>query len=177
MVQKLNCCWDRYCQIYSTKGRNLFTLNSISSFSLCLSRIMPRLRSRLWWAERSSPSSSCLRTAAAQSGRTRQKKKRKKLPEFVWEFVFLLPTFLRLRSPKPPPAMLDWKPVPRNGIGGVWRDVAGQHVCPGLLGQRDPEAHHQPARRGRGVLRDKDRVVWQEHFILAPELLRSGPLV
>ena len=84
MVQKLNCCWDRYCQIYSTKGRNLFTLNSISSFSLCLSRIMPRLRSRLWWAERSSPSSSCLRTAAAQSGRTRQKKKKKKLPEFVF---------------------------------------------------------------------------------------------
>ena len=34
---------------------------------------MPRLRSRLWWAERSSPSSSCLRTAAAQSGRTRKK--------------------------------------------------------------------------------------------------------
>lgn len=47
----------------------------------------------------------------------------------------------------------------RNGIGCVWRHVAGQHVCPGLLGQRDPEAHHQPAGRGRGVFRDKDRVV------------------
>ena len=80
--------------------------------------------------------------------------------------------------PMPPPARrsaLDWRPPRRNGIGRVRRHVAGQHVRPGLLGQRDPETHHQPAGRGRGVLRDQDRVVGPEHSILAPQLLRPGP--
>lgn len=64
-----------------------------------------------------------------------------------------------------------------DGIGCVRGHVSGQHVRPGLLGERDPEAHHQPAGRGGGVLRDQDRVVRQEHSILAPELLRPGSAV
>lgn len=64
-----------------------------------------------------------------------------------------------------------------DGIGCVRRHVSGQHVRPGLLGERDPQAHHQPAGRGGGVLRDPDGMVGQEHFILAPELLRPGSAV
>lgn len=81
------------------------------------------------------------------------------------------------RPPAPAPApasMLAWRP---NGIGCVWRHVAGQHVRQGLLGERRPETHHQPARRGRAVFRDQDRVVGQKHFILASELLRPGAAV
>lgn len=144
---------------------------------------MPRLRLRLWWAERSSSSSSPP-VYAQPALRVDWPKKscRSCLFLFVtflyirFSFFFNLWPWILLFARRPsPPSMLDWRL--RNGIGCVWRHVAGQHVCPGLLGQRDPEAHHQPAGRGRGVFRDKDRVVWQEHFILASELFRSWAAV
>lgn len=71
--------------------------------------------------------------------------------------------------------MLDW--MLRNGIGGFRGHVAGEHVCQRLLGERDPAADYQPARRRRGVLWDQDRVVGQKHFIPAPELFWFGKVV
>lgn len=71
--------------------------------------------------------------------------------------------------------MLDW--LLRNGIGDIRGDVSGQHVCQGLLGERDPETDHKSARRGRRILRDQNRVVRQKRFVFAQELFRFWEIV
>lgn len=118
---------------------------------------MPRLRSRLLLLTHSWDSqSSC-----------RQTDKRRSFSSLV-----LVPS-----SPPAACCRTDSPGWGQHGIGRVWRHLLGQHVRPGLLGERDPEAHHQPAGRRRGVLRDPDRVVGQEHFIPAQELLGPGSTV
>uniref|UniRef100_A0A8V0Y482 PX domain containing 1 n=1 Tax=Gallus gallus TaxID=9031 RepID=A0A8V0Y482_CHICK len=63
----------------------------------------------------------------------------------------------------------------RDGLGRVRGHFAGEHVRAGLLGERHPAAHHQPAGRRGGVLRDPHRVVGPQHPLPAPQLLRPGP--
>lgn len=157
--------WDRFL-------RGVISLKTLVFF---LDLNDATLRLRMWWAERSAQIS-LLRSWSSRISR------RKVLGLFspTFKSVFWLQCHRPHCSIHPGVGGAACRCCCRSswtlsdGIGRVRGHVAGQHVCPGLLGQRGPETRHQPERGGRGVLRDQDRVVGQEHPLPAQELLRPG---